>query len=273
MLSFIHLTLMAPLCIFASLLTPKASRISEPTKEEPFLVDLNPSVSTYSYRNHTLQIGGNYTHANIKPGKQPNCHGNLWGAQAMYEYRPLNSFYAGLKGAWRQGSTDGHSSSLYLIDIDAHERLGVTFANSSASWLFTLFTGFGYRYFSHDLKEYGVKMKFNYNELYVPVGFLSDFFANRFFTLGINAIWMPQVDSTVSFAQVQGSRWQLKKKLANILVEMPFKFSMGSQREFLMIFKPFYEYWQDGASKTVITSLPSNTYNFWGVEFNLGYRF
>jgi hypothetical protein len=270
---------LSPLCAFASLLTPEASRVSEPTKEEPLLVELSSSTATHLYRNSTLQIGANYTHVNIKPSKLSGFHGDLWGAQAMYEYRPLNSFYAGLKGMWRQGSTDGHSSSVYLIDVDAHERVGVTFANKSASYLFTLFTGFGYRYLSHKLKSTNPPtMKFNYNEFYVPVGFLNDFWAGSFFTLGLNAIWMPQVDSTLSLIPLKNSRWQLKRKLANFLVEIPFKFSAGAERQFLMIFKPFYEYWQDGETTIETTrgidlGVPSNTYNFWGVEVNLGYRF
>lgn len=229
-------------------------------------------------RTSMFQIGANYTHVNIKPGNASGFHGNMGGLQAIYEYRPLNCLYAAVKALWREGNTAGHDARRSLIDIDAHERLGYTIATKEKQYLLTLFTGIGYRYLSHKLHQSGSVMKLNYNEFYVPVGALNDFKINTLLSVGLYFTWMPQVNSTVNLVPSGGAQWVLKKRLTNFLVELPWNFSMGTMKQILIIFKPFYEYWRDGPSTAVTSTgiplgVPGNTYNFWGAELNFGYKF
>ncbi len=196
----------------------------------------------------------------------------------MYEYRPDHSFYASVKGTYRQGNATGSSAKRNLVDVDAQERFGYTFVNCTRSYFVTLFTGFGYRYLGHKLTDSSGILHLNYSEFYIPIGFLSDFVVNSYFRVGLYAIWMPQVDPTVELNPIGGARWVLHRKVANFLVEVPFTFFMGCKDQYAVILKPFYEFWQDGQSKAVSSvgiplGLAGNTYNFWGCELNFGYKF
>ncbi len=226
-----------------------------------------------------LQIGINATHASIKIHHQPLFHGNLGGLQGSYEYRPWNHFYAGVKVDWKQGKTEGSNQSRYLVYTDVQERFGYTFVSDDKSRFLTLFSGLGYRYLSHKLKQHeNPSIKFCYNEIYLPVGFLSDYFFKRWWLLGLNFTWMPQVYPTVKIVPLKGARWILKRSLGNILIEFPLTFFLTRSQHYALIFKPFYEYWEDGRSTAKMSNgtalgLPGNIYNFWGAQLNFAYSF
>ena len=257
-----------------------AGAFSPPIQAEAqdFEASPTPTLSVFKERPSRLQFGGNYTFVHIDAEGTAGCNGNLGGLQGMYEYRPMNSFYGALKGMWRQGQTSSDELDRFLIDVDVEERLGYTIAIADGQYLMSLFTGFGYRYLGHHLTDGTTTMDTNYNEFYVPVGFLFDYAVNSVVSLGLYVTWMPQVDPTVTMDPIDAARWMLEKRFANFLVEMPLTLSMGSENEFLVIVKPFYEFWQDGTTTARTTSgaalgLPQNTYNFAGVELNFGYQF
>ncbi len=226
-----------------------------------------------------VQFGVNYTHASIKIHDQPRFHGNLGGLQGSYEYRPWNHFYGAAQLTWKEGETKGDDQKRDLVYVDAQERLGYTAALNSKRWFLTLFSGLGYRYLSHKLKQHDESdINFYYNEIYIPVGFLSDYFITHWWSLGLNFTWMPQVYPTVKIAPLKGARWILKNSLSNIQVEFPWTFFLTKSQHYALIFKPFYEYWEDGrtTAKTSIgvpLGLPGNDYNFWGAELNFAYDF
>lgn len=225
-----------------------------------------------------FQIGGNYTRARIKITHQMPFNGNLGGAQGMYEFRPKNNFYAALGATWKQGSPHNGHAHRKLLYIDAQERVGYTYSTHCKNWTTSLFTGLGYRHLGHKLERHGTHMKFEYNELYVPLGVVSDYRFSSWFAGGMNFIWMPQVYPTVKIDPLKGARWILEKKIDNLLVELPLTFTMLHSRRLAVIVKPFYEYWQDGKTTAKNASglkldLPGNTYNFWGGELNLAYSF
>ncbi len=227
-----------------------------------------------------VQIGGNYTRAHIKIKGQPSFNGNLGGAQAMYELRPVTSFYGALGVTWKQGTTDGGSAHRKLLYVDVQERVGYSYATSCMNWTASVFTGFGYRHLGHNLHQHGTHIKFEYNEFYIPVGIVTNYNFNSWFAGGLNFIWMPQIYPTVKIVPLNGARWITKCSLNNFLAELPVTFTFGGTRRLSLIVKPFYEYWQDGktTAKTksptkLVLGLPGIIYNFWGAELNLGYTF
>jgi hypothetical protein len=243
-----------------------------------------------------LQIGGNYTYVTIKPSGEGTSHGSLGGMQAMYEYRPSNRFYGGGKLSWKQGDTTGSDEKRSLLYIDVQERLGYTFGWKQSDYLLTLFSGFGYRYLRQHIRPDSQSVTtFNgsffppfltstsdimleYQELYIPAGFLTDFAINSWFSVGLYFTWMPQVFPTVDIKPLGSAFWALANRYANILVELPFTFTLTSNRRCALIVKPYYEYWQDGHStaKTstgIPLNLPGNTYNFGCVDINFAYSF
>lgn len=226
-----------------------------------------------------LQIGGNYTYVTMKVQGQLSFHGNLGGLQASYEYKPWNRFYGGLRVAWKEGNMESSGAKRSLVYVDVQERLGYSYASDSRKWLLSFFSGFGYRYCGQQLKQGSQSpVTFNYNELYIPVGLLSEYSFNSWCSLGLNMTWMPQVYPTVKIAPLKGARWILKNTYGNVLVELPATFFVTHNKRYSLIFKPFYEHWEDGHSTAKTSSgnalgLPSNLYNFWGAELNFAFSF
>ena len=226
-----------------------------------------------------LQIGVNYTRVYLNPHGHSSFDGNLGGLQGIYEYRPMNHFYGGAKLAWKEGNTDGSAGKRSLIYIDVQERLGYTFAFDHNDWLMTLFTGFGYRYLGQKFSSKDdASLKFRYNEFYVPVGLLTDYAVNSWFSFGMGLTWMPQVYPTVSIVPLKGARWTLTNTLVNFFVEFPLLFTLTDDKRFLLILNPFYEHWEDGhttakSASGISLGLPGNDYNFFGADLNFVYRF
>lgn len=226
-----------------------------------------------------LQLGGSYTRANIKVDGQQSFNGNLGGLQGSYEYKPWNSLYGGLRVVWKQGKTKNSFADRKLAYVDAQERIGYTFASCCNDWSVTFFSGFGYRYLDHKLKQSEESsIKFEYNEFYIPVGFLSEYFFCSCWSLGLNFIWMPQIYPTVKITPLKGARWILKNTVGNVLVELPLTYFFTKDKRYSLILKPFYERWEDGRSTAKTSSgqklgLPKNSYNFWGAELNVAFSF
>ncbi|MES2122721.1 MAG: hypothetical protein V4492_08105 [Chlamydiota bacterium] len=226
-----------------------------------------------------LELGGDYTRLWLKPHGSQQLQGNLYGAQGIYEYRPMDSIYSGTKLSWKEGKADGHGHRRSLFYVDAQERLGYTAATETGSWMVSFFTGLGYRHVqqkAHPRAE-GIRT-FRYNELYVPVGLASDWEWSRWFSFGLNLTWMPQVYSTVVAGPLKRARWKLPDTLANYSIEMPLDFTLSKSGHFHLIIKPFWEHWQDGRTTARDEAgnsmkIPGNTYNYVGCDLNLGFCF
>lgn len=243
-----------------------------PEDKQVLLIDSNPQ-EYFSI----IEFGPSYTHTSIKIHNQPLYHGNLGGAQAIYEYKPFNSLYLGLSSTYKQGTLDNTLGKRNYLYVDVHERIGYTFVNSNKRSRLSLYTGAGYRHYGHNLKQDSSKIQFDYNEFYIPVGLKSSYNFNTWIVGALNFMWMPQVNSSVKIIPLHGARWCLKKSFSNFLVEVPLTFFLTKNHKYSMSFKPFYEYWQDGASTAFIYNetlgLPGNSYNFWGAELNFGFYF
>lgn len=229
--------------------------------------------------NSFFSIGADYTHVNLKPHGYSSFSGNLWGAQGAYQYRPRNNIYAELTGSWKEGTAHSSSGKRELLFVDTQERLGYTFAAKEVDFLLTFFSGLGYRHLGQKLTtDSGDILKFRYNEIYVPVGFFTNYGFNSWISIGLEGTWMPQVYPTVKITSLKGSRWILRNTLSNFSVKMPIDFTVTKNQRFHIVLDPFYEHWQDGSSadKTstgVPSGLPGNNYNYWGGNINFVYCF
>lgn len=224
-----------------------------------------------------IQVGGNYTYAWITPSGNPTVSGNLGGAVALFEYRPLNSVYTGVSFAYHQGTTKGEGIDRTLLDFDTQERIGYTVGSQIGDKSrVALFTGFGGRYMGEKVTAGTASIKFNYVQFYVPVGFLFENQVSSWFSWGLNAQWKPQIFPTVNIVPLDGARWILTKKLNNFLVDVPLSFFVSDQ--FSIVVDPFYELWHDGHSTAetitgLVLGLPGNKYTFAGVNVNLSWSF
>ena len=234
-----------------------------------------PCVVAYPQR---FQVGGTYAYSWITPKGNPTTSGNLGGVQAIYEYRPLGSVYAGAAFNWRAGKTTKNDSSRTLEDFNLQERLGYTFTTDPNSLRFTLFTGVGARYMAEKVKVETASVKFDYTEFYVPVGVLFDQPIISALSIGLNVQWMPQVFPMVKIKPLSGARWDLTYQWANFAADMPFTITPFQNRKFSFIIDPFFEYWRDGhttakTNRGLTLNLPGNKYLFAGVNVNLAFSF
>ncbi len=224
-----------------------------------------------------LTYGVTYSRVHIMPDDHPSFEGNMWGVLASYEYRPYDRIYGGLKLNWKQGDTHGDAGHRYLTDVKVEERIGYNFTFCEQEWQLALFSGFGYRYLGHKLRHTGEStLRFNYNEFYIPVGFLADYEMNSSFSVGFYVTWMPQVYPTVEIVPLKGARWIIKNRYANVEAELPLSYFVTDNLAITL--SPFFEYWQDGESTAVTSTglplgLPSNSYIFWGADLKLAYSF
>lgn len=224
-----------------------------------------------------VELGPSYTYGTLTINNQPDYHGNFGGFQAIYEYKPFNYLYLAASSTYKQGNFNnslGHRNFLYF---DAHERIGYTLADSSKRWVFSFYTGVGYRHYGHDLHQAATKINFDYNSFYVPLGVKSSYSFNTWIVGALNFMWMPQVNSAVKIDPLHGARWCLEKTFTNFLIELPLTFFFTENRRYSVSVKPFYEYWEDGSSTASVLGqslgLPGNCYNFYGCEINFGFSF
>jgi len=252
-----------------------STEMSTPIQEETKKVEPVEVVDS----NSSLRIGGSYSYLWMTPKANPTFSGSLGGAQGIYEYRPKNCIYQGVKFSWRQGDTTQGLNTRSLLDFNVHQRIGYTFDNLFDRMRATLFTGLGYRYLGHELKQPGQNnLEFNYNELYVPVGLLVDRKVGSYLTLGLNVTWMPQVYPAVTIIPLNGADWIINKTIENFIVSAPITFNFSRCGHFTLELTPFFEYWKDGKTSAasnlgVDLDIPENTYLFCGAELNLGYLF
>lgn len=240
---------------------------SDPCEEKP--------VCGYDHR---IQIGGNYTYAWITPQDNPTTTGSLGGVIGIYEYRPLESVYAGAAFSYRIGTTTDDVGSRELQDFNPQGRVGYTFADVyNTVDRFTLFSGFGVRYMGEIVTLGTATLDLNYTTLYIPVGFLLEHSINDDVSIGCNFQWMPQVLPMVRLIPLNGAEWDLTLQLLNFCVEIPITMTLCEDRYTLSI-NPFFETWRDGESTAetltgLTLGLPGNTYFFTGVNVNFGFNF
>jgi|JI9StandDraft_1071089.scaffolds.fasta_scaffold11913_4 hypothetical protein len=267
----------------ASLLIPAVSCFATQPGGYSSKVDLsstdpNDTCCVCVYENdHRLQIGGNYSYCWLKPDGNPTLHGNLGGAQGIYEYRPIEAGYGALAFNYRIGKVSHDSSSRKLQDFNPQARFGYTFGDYCYLDRLTFFTGFGARYMTEKASSGSASIEFDYTTFYVPVGFLWEQEVVDSFSIGINFQWLAQVLPMVRIKPLNNAQWDLSYQLLNFFVEVPFIFS-SCDETFMLSINPFFECWRDGHTKaTTLTGLalglPGNKYLFTGVYVNFGFSF
>lgn len=236
-----------------------------------------PKTVTSPISSH-VEIGGNYTYAHVSPSGHSSTQGSLGGIHALYEFKTPNRIYGALRGAWWQGNTDSSGESRFIVAVDAQERIGYTWGSLRKGRMFSLFSGLGYRRYAEKVKQSGSSVKFYYNELYIPLGFLLKGRINSVLSMGFNFQWMPQVYPTLTIVPLDGARWILNNKIANFRAELPFIMCVSRKNHLSLTLQPFFEFWQDGhtSARTKLgttLNVPGNTYLFGGIDLNLRYSF
>ena len=225
-----------------------------------------------------LQLGGSYRYAYVDPSKLSDLTGHLRGLNASYDYQKVHLIYQGVTFAWRQGTAHGTRAKRTICDIDTQGRIGYTFGKGRHVWLLSLFTGLGYRHLGETSTIEGASIGYDYNDLYVPVGFWLNGALGKYLFTGLHVQWRPQVYPTVAISSLNGARFDTKYMLGNVLTELPISIVLSRANNICFVLKPFFEYWQDGAtyaksSQGIPLGISQVTYLFGGVDVNFSWSF
>lgn len=246
------------------------------------------------FQPNRIFVGGSYTRVHLKPHITSSLNGNMGGANAIYEYRPANAFYAAAVGQWSKGSVKGASGHRNLMFAGITERLGYSWQSCHSLW--TLYSGAAFRFLGHDITPSssavgafnsaffppflsgGSSIKLDHYDIYFPVGGMVEYVCSCFFSLSVCAEWRAQAYSTLQIRPLGGTYWTLKNTFGNCLIQVPFRFFVGTCRHSFIEIVPFYELWHDGhstaeSSTGVSLGAPQNTYNMYGVNLNYLYQF
>lgn len=229
-------------------------------------------------QNSRFQFGGTYSYLHFKPDANPSLHGNLGGANALYEYLPPNSIYEAASFDYKQGTLHGSSAKRTVLDFDVQGRLGYSANWHCCSTRWSLYTGLGYHYLGEKATSSGSATTYNYNEFYVPVGFAIEGSVTSWFSMGVDFQWKPQVFPSLLINPPGGANWVIVKKLNNFYVDVPFIFNVSCRYSLDLIITPFVEWWHDGrttakTSSGLTLNVPGNSYLYAGTKVNLAYRF
>jgi hypothetical protein len=246
-----------------------------------FSEQINDTSAQTSRPDNNLSIGVSYTYVTIQPEGMTTTHGNLGGLEGVYEYLPMDGVYAAAKLAWRQGPLDSTSSmTRNFLDLKAEERVGYTFGFKRDNYwddFLTLYLGFGFRWMESTLKiSSGSSLHQSYYDYYAPIGFLSNFSINSYFSIGCDFAWMAQVDPTLHVSPIGGARWSIDYEFLNFAVSVPLKFKVYDNLFISLV--PAYEHWENGATTAhttggVALGVPKSVYNLYSAYLVATYSF
>jgi len=258
---------------------PSKQKVPVAAKKPDLQPEAKPTKATASTVSPSSEVefGGSFAYLRMDAGGDA-LQGFLGGAQASYEYKVANSVYGGVAFAFRDGSVSKQEIKRSILDINLQERLGYSFGNTEETWLVSLFSGLGYRHMGETASASDGSSVLNYNDFYIPVGFLIQGTVHPLVTLGLNAQWQPQVYPTVTTTPLNGARWITICELGSFAAELPIVVSVYKKYHCTVIVKPFVEYWQDGrtTAKTdtgLSLGIPANHYWFVGCDINVGFAF
>ena len=218
-----------------------------------------------------LTVGSGYTFL-----QQGQGNGNLGAFYSSYIYQSVGQFYSGITFKWEEGSIQVSERNKRLLDIDTQERLGYTFGQAHRNWILSLFTGLGYRYLNQEEVWFNVSFSSSHNNLYVPVGLFIEGKIGPYLQLGVSGQWRPQVYSAMTISSRHGITWITERKLANFLLEVPFRVKAHSNYQIYLTLNPFMDFWQEGQTLAEFLGglpIPEQTFLFVGIDASLSLYF
>ncbi|MBA2369376.1 MAG: hypothetical protein H0V82_10200 [Candidatus Protochlamydia sp.] len=209
-------------------------------------------------------------------------HGNVYGIRVGYERVKRCKIYLGIdflyaKGCLKGKLLDAHLKSNYT-DINLEERVGYTFeAKCGFRPSLTPFIGYGRIWENNDyVLPSPACFHFHNNFTYVPVGFLSRFFACPSLSIGLNfkARFILDGKNKVSNDPNFDTMVQNYDEKIQYRVELPFCYNAClSGHEIGIDLIPFYEYRRYGKRANFPFDFLETKFVYYGATLKLAYLF
>lgn len=204
-------------------------------------------------------------------GPDETLTGGMGGGRVFYQYKKWKALYTSVYTSWLYGkASKDHLICRTMIDGDVEGRFGYNYQGlQSGKLMVTPYIGYGFHYSDEKLESYQGTERFFYFVYYIPVGLVLDWEVKDWFHWQFHFQWRPDIDPTVKQRGMSRVRFVMHKKENQFLVEMPFSFRVGEERNWDLSFVPFWRITKHGRS--LITG--NIRYTYWGAAFLAGYHF
>ncbi|MBX9703265.1 MAG: hypothetical protein K2X39_03845 [Silvanigrellaceae bacterium] len=208
--------------------------------------------------------------------------GTLYGVRGGFERIKRYKFYYALDGLFSRGmlwgKVNGNHIKSKFTNSTIETRFGYTFQTKFEPWFsFTPFIGAGY------LSEYNqyvhpspIKIHFDNQFFYVPLGFLSSFYPTNQLQLGLNVTVRCYWDANqrVTHDPMFSDQEQCFEEHIQYRIELPITYDFFWKQHCLaMRFTPFYEYRHYGHRANYPFDFLDTKFKFFGANFEILYRF
>lgn len=198
------------------------------------------------------------------------------GSLVGYTYRDPCGAYFNAEFDWASGKlnrTTNHRPSRYAHYYFTEGKFGYNFQFCNCL-LVTPYVGFGFEYVNNHIVHTSLKLK--YRNYFAALGGKIDLFMYGNFSIGLDAQWQPQLDSTVKLSQYSQIRFKLPNK-GGFELQLPLRYTFCNN--YVLSIVPFTKRSKDGASNhserlsSRRVKLPEQVNQNYGGKVNLGILF
>lgn len=231
---------------------------------------------------HQLYIGPEIYHVNRKRDNGSKQNGWVYGGRVGYDRIKRCRIYWGVEGLYATGRLHGHTGARSKIkscytDASIEGRLGYTIQLKSCSWLPTLvpFGGYGYLREMNKFKVSHIKFTTQFD--YVTAGFLSQFYPNPCWVVGLNFKARFLFNSKCKISDRDPDQQSFSQNFEHKVqyrVELPITYRLNCWCDRLAIVAvPFYEFRHYGFQSGFPDDFHGTKLNLYGIDIRFMYMF
>lgn len=225
--------------------------------------------------------GADSTAAGLVGLDNPNTKltGCLYGGNVGYEYKKPWGVYANAELNYGTGNLKKHDHlTRDVFEYDAFTVVGYQLGGSDCDcWSATAYAGSDYLTQNFDVKSLHTTYRYYIYRIPVGIDLEYQFMAcDGRWSIGIDAMVLPQIDSTVKLTPLRGARWVLSKR-TDWIIDVPIQYFSGCWPIAIKL-DLFWKRVGIGGSKAVSPTgvhlgLPPSTWNALGGALDVIYEF
>lgn len=220
-------------------------------------------------------FGGHLNYVRMNFNNPKKVKGYLAGADGGFKFTRCHFFAdTNFEGYWNAGPISGRpAQQSNLTEYFAKFRFGPTIT-VSCNKTFEPYIGFGYDFFRNKQDPAVDGPSYNYNKLFVPVGFMAIWCPTPQINVMLQGEWRPDVFARL---HVLSNSVKINKKHA-ARVQMPISILLGCSKRCDITICPFFDWNRFGAphvisSQNILLPVPPLTRWYLGYRLELGFTF
>lgn len=223
-----------------------------------------------------VYTGPHFNYANVDLDSGSDFDGYAGGLTAGLGYNCPHFFTdVSFEGTWNASAmVDSISRRLGFSEYFVEWKVGPTFTAYDQRLIFAPYTGLGWDQFNNTRDPNGADMCFEYNKLFIPVGFYATWIFNVQSSLSLQFEWRPDVYSDLDISSID-----LDNSCENAFrVQLPYEYIFTRCSGTSLSVVPFFDWAEYGKSRQTnaagaVIEIPSLTRWYLGLRLILGYAF